>query len=123
MMVLSNVAIQFFLSIEDAIGYFSHRFGEVPERLKGAVSKTVVHFVYRGFESHPLRLSVRRNRLQAPSMTGLFYCGLATPFAERLPQLRDAPGDGTPPNKGYREATLKAPSSCRAVPAELLLSR
>jgi putative endonuclease len=31
--------------------------GEVPEWLNGAVSKTVVLFEYRGFESHPLRLN------------------------------------------------------------------
>ena len=29
--------------------------GEVPEWSNGAVSKTVVRFAYRGFESHPLR--------------------------------------------------------------------
>ena len=35
--------------------------GEVPEWSNGAVSKTVVRFAYRGFESHPLRHPIRQN--------------------------------------------------------------
>ena len=43
-------------------------------------------------------------------MTGLFYCGLATPFAERLPQLRDAPGDGTPRKRDTAKLPLRHPA-------------
>jgi hypothetical protein len=39
----------------------------VPERLKGAVSKTVVLYGYPGFESLPLRFYINRNNERSES--------------------------------------------------------
>ena len=58
-------------------------FGEVPEWLNGAVSKTVVRFAHRGFESHPLRQAVLgwilslANKAKYPAIAGRLRDGSA----------------------------------------------
>ena len=49
--------MKFFIEETFFLRYFAHYVGGMPERSNGAVSKTVVPFGYRGFESHFLRHS------------------------------------------------------------------